>query len=123
MKIALLAPILFSVTCSAVAQLILKTGMSTLTVPVAFTSASPWRIFTAIATNPWIIGGLGLYFLGAIMWLFVLAKTEVSFAYPFVGLGFILTLILGAVVMGDNVTPLRVIGTLLVAGGVILIAK
>lgn len=123
MKPVLYSLILVSVSCSAVAQLLLKTGMSQPLVAAALESAQTRAIAVAITTNIWIICGITLYFLSAVVWLFVLARVEVSFAYPFVGLGFILTLLLGKVVMGDAVTMSRVMGTLLVAVGVFMIAR
>jgi multidrug transporter EmrE-like cation transporter len=115
--------IVFSVSLSAIAQIILKAGMSSSATTEAMKSGAPLGIASAVATNPWVIGGLGLYFLGALVWLFVLARVEVSFAYPFVGLGFIFTLILGAFLMGDNITVPRLAGTLLVAAGVVMISR
>ena len=67
--------------------------------------------------------GLTLYFLSAVVWLLVLSRVEVSFAYPFVGIGFILTMLLGWLAMGDTMSLARVAGTLLIAGGVVLIAR
>ena len=70
-----------------------------------------------------MVGGLGLYFLGAIFWLFVLARVEVSFAYSFVGIGFFLTMVFGRLVMGDDRNMQRVVGTMLIAGCAVLIAR
>lgn len=115
--------ILVSVAMSAMAQVLLKTGVSQGDVHLSLEhqawTASAWLV----ATNPWVLGGLLLYFLSAAVWLLVLARVELSFAYPFVGLGFILTMFLGWWLMGDNVGFLRVVGTLLIAAGVVLIAR
>lgn len=123
MRIVLFGLILFSVSCSAIAQLILKTGMSQSDVAMALATGEARAIASSILMNPWVICGLGLYFFGAVVWLFVLARVDVSFAYPFVGLGFILTLLLGKFVMGDAVTLSRLMGTLFVSVGVLLIAR
>jgi drug/metabolite transporter (DMT)-like permease len=123
MRVLLFGLILFSVACSAAAQLLLKTGMSQPAVERALAGGDNWVIASSILINIWVMGGLGLYFAGAVVWLFVLARVEVSFAYPFVGLGFILTLLLGKFVMGDAVTLSRIMGTLLVSAGVLLIAR
>ena len=48
---------------------------------------------------------------------------DVSFAYPFVGIGFILTMLMGWLALGDLMSPSRVVGTLLIAAGVVLIAR
>jgi drug/metabolite transporter (DMT)-like permease len=49
-------------------------------------------------------------------------KVEVSMAYPFVGLGFIVTMILGKYIMGDTITATRVVGALLISIGVVLVS-
>jgi len=123
MKIILWSLILFSVACSSTAQLFLKTGMSQRPVVSAFAGGEAVPVVLSIAQNLWILGGLALYFLGAVVWLFVLAKVEVSYAYPFVGLGFVLTLLLGKLVMGDNITLARAMGTVLITAGVVMIAR
>jgi len=118
----LFALILISVTASAVAQLLLKTGMSQPAVLGAIESGSAWDSALRIAWNPWIIGGFTLYLFGAVVWLFVLARVDASFAYPFVGVGFIVTLVLGKLLMGDVISLTRLLGTALVTAGVICIA-
>lgn len=122
MNIKLLALILLSVSCSAIAQIILRTGMSQRHVTESIAGGDSVSTVLAIALNPWVIGGLGLYFFGALVWLFVLARVQASFAYPFVGIGFILTLLLGATLLGETVTIIKVAGTFIVSVGVFLIA-
>ena len=80
------------------------------------------QTFLGMISNPWVLGGLFMYGLSAALWLLVLARTDVSVAYPFVGLGFILTLAAGAFLLGEQVTMVRVLGTVLVAAGVIMVA-
>jgi multidrug transporter EmrE-like cation transporter len=123
MNSILLGLILFSVSCSAIAQIFLKIGMSQPAVLKDLATGDHLMLVGSIISNGWVLGGLALYFFGAVVWLFVLARVDVSFAYPFVGLGFIVTLLLGRIVMGDVVTLTRVVGTVLVSTGVLLIAR
>jgi hypothetical protein len=74
MNPVLLALILFSVSCSAVAQILLKSGMSSLTVASAMSDGQAIKIALAIGLSPSVVGGLGLYFCGAVVWLFILAR-------------------------------------------------
>jgi uncharacterized membrane protein len=67
-------------------------------------------------------GILTLYGLGAVVWLKVLSTWDVSKAYPLVGLGFGLTVLVG-MAMGESVTALRVLGVLLICEGVWLVAN
>lgn len=119
---SVLLMILFSVSCSALAQILLKYGMAQPATQQALASGDVWLIARLIGTDPSILGGFFLYGFGAVIWLFVLAKLDVSIAYPFVAIGFILTMVLGCLVFGEVLTLRKVIGTLIVAAGIYLVA-
>jgi len=122
MTIRLFLIIFLSVSLSAIAQITLKTGVSSPKAQLAMQGATGIDLVWAIAANWYVVFGLALYFLGAVVWLFVLARVDVTMAYPFVGLGFILTMILGAWFLSEPVGAVRIIGTLLVVAGVALIS-
>ncbi len=117
------ALIILSVALSAMAQIALKAGMSSHSVAYAMKLGTPLETAIQIAINPWVIGGLGLYFTGAMVWLVVLAKVDVSMAYPFVGLGFILTMIMANLLIGEEITTSRLAGTILIVLGVAVISR
>lgn len=109
-----------SVGLSALAQLALKSGTGTARAPhVVGVSGEAM----ALAQNPLIWSGLFLYGLGAILWLFVLGRVPLSVAYPFVGMGFILTMAAGFLILGEEISVARIGGTLLIAAGCILVAR
>lgn len=118
----LLAMILGSVAMSAFAQVLLRFGMSRASVQAALAEGGAWSVAWTIGTTPAVIGGLALYGFGAVVWLFVLARVPVSFAYAFVSLGFLLTMALGCLLLGEPLTARKLAGTLLVASGVWLVA-
>ena len=116
--------ILFSVSLSALAQLLLKTGVGRAAAGAAAGGGRPpLDTMLAYLASPWVLGGLMLYGLGALAWLFVLARLPLSAAYPFVGLGFILTMLIGVGVLGEAVSTGRVAGTLLIALGCVFVAR
>jgi multidrug transporter EmrE-like cation transporter len=119
---SVLALVIFSVGCSALAQIALKHGMAQPTVQLALASGGMQRIVLAIAGSPAVFGGLFLYGLSAVVWLFVLARLDVSVAYPFVALGFLVTMALGCLLFGEAFTVRKVLGTLIVMLGVYLVA-
>lgn len=119
---SIFAMILFSVSCSAIAQILLKYGMANPTMQQALGGGDYWLVVRSIVSDAPILGGFFLYALGAVIWLFVLAKLDVSVAYPFVALGFILTMVLGCLVFGEPLTVRKVMGTLIVAFGIYLVA-
>ena len=114
--------LLMSICLSSVAQIFLKTGLSQPTVTLALDEGGYIKIGHAIFLNIWVATGLALYFSAAIVWIFGLVKVEVSMAYPFVGLGFIVTMILGKYIMGDTITVTRVAGCLMISVGVVLVS-
>jgi multidrug transporter EmrE-like cation transporter len=117
-----LALILVSVSLSALAQIAFKFGVGGAgghPVPVGGAAAG---LVNAMLT-PGVVVGLALYGFGTLLWLTALARVDVSQAYPFVGLGFVLTAILGCVIFGDPLTPQRIAGILVVVGGVWLVAQ
>src|SRR3546814_8849984 len=93
MTVRLLLLILASVSLSALAQLALKIGT---TAAAGGRSTGIGGEISGLAQSPMIILGLGLYGIGALLWLFVLGRAPLSLAYPFVGIGFILTMLEGA---------------------------
>jgi multidrug transporter EmrE-like cation transporter len=123
MNLKIFSLIITCVTLSAVSQLVMKIGMSSSPVQSALALGSRLETAWAVATNIHVILGLGMYVLGAGMWLLVLSKADISLAYPFVGLGFILTMLLGWLFLDESVGIARLTGTLLIAIGAILVAR
>ena len=120
MTLRLFLLILTSVSLSALAQLALKMGASA--APEA-RAAGIGSELGGLLQSPMVIVGLGLYGVGALLWLFVLGRAPLSLAYPFVGMGFILTMLAGAFWLNESVSFARVAGTLLIATGCVLVAR
>lgn len=73
--------------------------------------------------NPWIIMGLGAYGISTIFWIISLSKFDLSVAYPFLSLGYILVLIVSVFLFKENINELRVLGVVLIMVGVVLISQ
>jgi len=112
-----------SVLLSSIAQIVLKGGMSSPGVSVAGVQGFGLPMLQAIATSPKVILGLGIYFASAAVWLLVLARVDVSLAYPFVGLGFVVTMLLAWAVHGEVLSTGRIAGTLMICAGVVVLAR
>ena len=123
MTAKLLLLTLISVSLSAAAQIALKAGMSGPKVVTALASGDQRAMILAAAGSPYVALGLALYAFGAVVWLAVLSRVDVSVAYPFVGLGFLLTTAWAALFLGENVNLVRLIGTGMIAAGICLVAQ
>ena len=113
---------ILSIALSVAAQFSLKAGMSGEGVKEILAQPFAIRSALAVLTDKFVLGGFLLYGLGAVVWLGVLSKWDVSKAYPLVGLGFIFTVIVGALA-GEEVTAFRVLGVIMISVGVWLVAS
>jgi multidrug transporter EmrE-like cation transporter len=115
-----LGPLLLAVLCvllSALAQLAMKAGMA-----AAGPGHALGHTYVQALTSGWVWGGLGLYGLSAVLWLWVLSRLDVSLAYPLVSLGFVLTMLAGVLWLGEPWSWQRVGGAALIVAGVALLA-
>ena len=122
MSVLTLGLILATVTASACAQLALKLGMSSPAVTAAVPQGGR-ELILAVAGSPLVWTGLTIYGLSVAVWLWILSRVELSLAYPFVGVSFIIVMLFGTFLLQETVSPMRVIGTLLIATGCILVAR
>jgi drug/metabolite transporter (DMT)-like permease len=120
----LIALILFSVTLAAVAQLSLKHGMNQVNdrlEPERFGLNGPG--LKAVVATPMIWGGLFLFGLSALVWLVVLSRASLSFAYPFAALTYVMILLFDLLVLDETVPPLRWGGVAFIAVGIFLVSR
>ena len=112
---------LLSVALSLAAHFALQAGMSGRGMRDGL--APPYSLgnVASVIANKYVLGGFLLYGLGAVIWLGVLSKWDVSKAYPLVGLGFALTVVVG-LMLGEQVSPLRAGGGALTCAGGFLVA-
>ena len=115
--------VLFSVACGVLGQVALKTGMTQVgrigDAQTAYLLDTAWRVLT----TPMVLIGLASYGLGAVAWLVVLSRLDLSFAYPFLALNFVLITLASRFVLGEAVPPLRWIGVLIICCGVMVVAR
>ena len=116
-----LALILSSTFLSALGQIALKVGTSTPHIKAAMADADLIERYRLMLSSPLVIGGLLSYVLGTLVWLRVISALDISQAYPFVALGFLVTLAFGLIVLGEPMHPTRLIGAALILGGVVLV--
>ncbi len=74
-------------------------------------------------TNIRLLAGLGCAVLGSITWMTALSTTDISFAYPFMGLAIVLVLALSPLVFKETVPWTRWLGVLIVCIGLWVTAR
>lgn len=114
--------ILLSVLLNAAAQLLLKQGMLRIG-SFALDTATLSAIAPRIATNAWVWGGLLSYVVSVAVWLIVLSRVDVSYAYPMVGLGYVFATMVAWAAFHETVSLTRLLGIAVVCAGVYIIAR
>jgi drug/metabolite transporter (DMT)-like permease len=112
--------ILLSVACSSLAHLAFKLGVNGVESAI---SGSNRLFVAALAGNPYVLGGLLLHAAALGTWLLALRRVDISYAYPFIALGFVLVLGLSAWFLDERLTTARVIGVAFIIGGVFCVAR
>jgi drug/metabolite transporter (DMT)-like permease len=118
----LIGLILFSVLLAAVAQLTLKHGMNQVADSSGALQLSASSV-RDVVTTPAVWGGLFLFGLSAIVWLAVLSRASLSFAYPFASLTYVLILLADRFVLNETVPALRWAGVFCIMVGIVLVAQ
>ena len=70
--------------------------------------------------NPWVISALAAGLLAVVSWMAAMTKLELSHAYPFMSLAFVLVLVLSALVFHEPVNSWKIAGLVLITAGIIV---
>lgn len=103
--------ILAGVLLNAAAQLLLKAG----------TNAVPLGLRLAI--EPHVLGGLACYVVSVVVWVVALSRVPVSIAYPMLSIGYVVNAIAARYLLGEALTPMRLVGIGVIVLGVFLVAR
>jgi drug/metabolite transporter (DMT)-like permease len=110
--------IFFCVILGVFGQLLIKRG-----VMLAKTKTNLILQYLKIFTTPEVIAGISLYIISSLVWVKLLQKVPLSYAYPMISIGYVVTLILAKLFLGESIPLIRWIGMILICTGVILISQ
>jgi len=117
------ALILTGVGLNAAAQLLLKVA----TRPLAHFSDFG---FQTLRSSVLVLGtsvpfwlGMVCYATSVCVWLAALSKAPVSTAYPMLSLGYIVVAAVSVLLLGDTLSPAKVLGIALICAGVVLVSR
>lgn len=114
--------ILFTVFTNAIAQILLKKGMLAVGA-VELRSDLIVATLCRVLFEPYVFAGLCVFVISMASHLYVLSKVELSFAYPFLSLAYVVVLAYAFFVFDENVGVSRVSGVALICLGTILVAR
>lgn len=119
MKVILLA--LMAPVIGTLGQMLLKFGMGQVGSVDRSDFVRPVTLALAVFSNPWILIAIPLYFCGFIIWLIVLSRLDLSYAYGFLALTYVLVPLSSCFAFGESIPLLRWIGIAGVCISVIII--
>jgi len=114
--------LLAAIVLGTCGQVLLKAGTNAVGA-FAFTLENALPVGMKLALEPRILGGAGCYAVSLAVWIMALSRVEVSVAYPMLSIGFALNALLAWWLLGEAVTPARMLGIGVIIVGVWLVAR
>jgi drug/metabolite transporter (DMT)-like permease len=113
--------IVLTVMINTTGQFVIKTGVNKIG-KISITGNLFGTILRAL-TSWVIIGGFGLYFLSAILWIIILSRAELSWAFPILSLSYVITVLASPILLNESFSVQRLMGTLVICIGVYLVSR
>jgi len=113
--------ILAVVITNAISQLLLKQGMITIG-RFEFSSASILQALPKIVFNPYVIFGLLTLVFSMGLHLLALSRVDISFAYPFLSISYVIVLVAGNMLFGEPINSYRLVGIGLICIATVFVA-
>ena len=112
--------ILSSVSLNAFAQLFIRQGMLKLG-KISMNMTELWNMIIQAISNIYIWAGMMSYAVSILLWMVVLSKVNVSLAYPFLSIGYIVTAIIAYFAFGEPITLQKIAGIAIICLGVVVL--
>jgi len=103
-----------------IAQLVMKLGMKRHG-KVSLSLKRIHRDIFRIYFNPFVILGVSFYLLSFFIWIFVISKIDLSYAYPLVSINFVLIALFSKIFFKEKVSNKRWLSIVIILLGVILV--
>ena len=111
--------ILFTAAANAVAQIFLKYGMNSTNLA---TGTALGNILNVVF-NPWVMAGLVTYVIAMGSHLYSLTKVDLSFAYPFLSLTYVIVAPCAVLLFKEEIGLMKAAGILCICLGTVLISQ
>jgi len=100
-------------------QIMLKTRMLRAgTFPSAFNEKI---LFIAkLFLDPWILSCFAGAFIASLCWMLAMSRLQLSYAYPFTSLSFVLVLVLSSVFFQEPITAAKILGLAFIICGIVI---
>ncbi len=80
-------------------------------------------LLTFTFSRPLVLSGLAAAFVASLCWMATLTRFELSFAYPFMALNFVIVVVVAIAAFDEVLNANKIVGLLIVCGGLVVIAQ
>ena len=80
-----------------------------------------WQLCLSVGTNAYLLLAMGAYALSLVLWMVTLSRVNLSLAYPFQSLGYVLTAVAGFYFFHEPLSPLKLFAIGIIMVGVLLL--
>lgn len=114
--------IVSTIACGVYSQLVMRWQVGS----AGELPADGWgkaRFIATLLGNPWVLSGIAATFLAGISWMLAMTRFEISYAYPYVSLNYIIVLAASIMLFNESLSMSKIIGTALVIAGIVVISR
>lgn len=115
--------VMICILAGSAGQILWKQGMSSMNkindIGDLLQLKTVWDIFA----NKYIIMGIVFYAISVFLWLGAMSTLDVSFMYPLLSLGYLITAITAFIFLKEDINLLRWVGILLIISGCYLVTR
>lgn len=114
--------IILTIMLTAYGQLVLKWRMNMLgQLPDAF--ADKFLFLIKAIFDPYIFSSFFAAFIASLTWMAALSKFDLSFAYPFMSMAFVVVLVASYFLLDEPVSVYKVVGLLFIVAGLVIASR
>jgi multidrug transporter EmrE-like cation transporter len=108
-----------AIAMGAFGQIAMKAGMNRVRCNCGGDIGPIIKALPQIFTNLWVLAGVGIYMLSTVLWLWVLSRVPLSFAYPCISVSYIIIIIAGKWVFKERIDSWKIAAIVLILAGVV----
>ena len=115
--------LLIIIVANALGNVLLSYGMHQVGSIASYSPLTLVRSALRAAANPFVLAGVGFLIVFFIAHMIVLSWADLSYVLPMTAVGYILVTVLSWWWLGEQVRPLRWLGTIVIIAGVSLVGR
>ena len=115
--------ILLTVFFAVTSQLIIKWKMSDFSFNDLETMSDKFIFAFSMLFNPYIMISLVLTLLSGLSWMIAMTKFDISYAYPFTTLGFVIIFVFSIIFFNEPATWQKIVGLILIITGIVITSR